>query len=43
MGDKFITKEGKKVSLGEPLSITATLKKEGVKTTYIFKSDRLSN
>lgn len=43
MGDKFITKEGKKVSLGEPLSITATLKKEGVKTTYIFKSDRLTS
>lgn len=43
MGDKFITKEGKKVSLGEPLSITATLKKEGVKATYIFKSDRLTS
>lgn len=43
MGDKFITKEGKKVSLGEPLSITATLKKEGVKVTYIFKSDKLTS
>ena len=43
MGDKFITKEGKKVSLGEPLSITDTLKKEGVKTTYIFRSDKLTS
>lgn len=43
MGDKFITKEGKKVSLGEPLSITDTLKKKGVKTTYIFRSDKLTS
>ena len=43
MGDKFITKEGKKVSLGEPLSIIDTLKKEGVKTTYIFRSDKLTS
>lgn len=43
MGDKFITKEGKKVSLGEPLSITDTLKKEGVKTTYTFRSDKLAS
>ena len=43
MGDKFITKEGKKVSLGEPLSITDTLKKEGVKTTYTFRSDKLTS
>lgn len=43
MGDKFITKEGKKVSLGEPLSITATLNKEGVKATYIFSSDKLTS
>lgn len=43
MGDKFITKDGKKVSLGEPLSITATLKKEGVKTDFIFKSSNLTS
>lgn len=43
MGDKFITKEGKKVSLGEPLSITATFKKEGVKTIFTFRSDRLTS
>lgn len=43
MGIKFITKEGKKVSLGEPFSVTATLKDEGVKTTYIFRSDRLTS
>lgn len=43
MGDKFITKEGRKVSLGEPLSITATLKKEGVKTNFIFRSSNLTS
>ena len=43
MGDKFITKEGRKVSLGEPLSITATFKKEGVKTNIVFKSDELTS
>lgn len=43
MGDKFITKEGKRVSLGEPLSITATLKKEGVKTNFIFSSSNLTS
>lgn len=43
MGDKFITKEGKKVSLGEPLSITDTLKKKGVKTIFTFRSDRLTS
>lgn len=43
MGDKFITKEGKKVSLGEPLSITATFKKDGVKTIFTFRSDRLTS
>lgn len=43
MGDKFITKEGKKVSLGEPLSITATFKKEGVKTIFTFRSDELTS
>lgn len=43
MGDKFITKEGKKVSLGEPLSITATLKEEGVKTIFTFRSDKLTS
>lgn len=43
MGDKFITKEGKKVSLGEPLSITATFKKEGVKTIFTFRSDKLTS
>ena len=34
MGIKFITKEGKKVSLGEPFSVTATLKDEGVETNF---------
>lgn len=43
MGDKFITKEGKRVSLGEPLSITASLKKEGVKANFIFRSNRLTS
>lgn len=43
MGDKFITKEGKRVSLGDSLSITATLKKEGVKTTFIFRSSNLTS
>lgn len=43
MGDKFITKEGKKVSLGEPLSITATFKKEGVKTIFTFRSNKLTS
>lgn len=43
MGDKFITKEGKKVSLGEPLSITATLKEEGVETIFVFKSSSLTS
>lgn len=43
MGIKFITKEGKKVSLGEPFSITATLKEEGVKTNFIFRSSRLTS
>lgn len=43
MGNKFITKEGKKVSLGEPLSITVTLKKEGVKENFIFRSSRLTS
>lgn len=43
MEDKFITKEGEKVSLGEPLSITATFKKEGVKTIFTFRSDRLTS
>lgn len=43
MGDKFITKDGKKISLGEPLSITATLKKEGVKTDFIFRSSNLTS
>lgn len=42
MGDKFITNDGKKVSLGEPFSSTATLKKEGVKTIFIFKSNALT-
>lgn len=43
MGIKFITKEGKKVSLGEPFSVTATLKEEGVKTNFIFRSSRLTS
>lgn len=43
MGDKFITKEGKKVSLGEPFSITASLKKEGVKVNFIFRSSKLTS
>lgn len=43
MGDKFITKEGKKVSLGEPLSINTTTKREGVETFVIFKSDSLTS
>lgn len=43
MGIKFITKEGKKVSLGEPLSVTATLKKEGVKENFIFRSNKLTS
>lgn len=43
MGIKFITKEGKKVSLGEPFSVTATLKEEGVKTNFIFRSNRLTS
>jgi hypothetical protein len=43
MGNKFITKEGKKVSLGEPLSITVTLKKEGVKENFIFRSNKLTS
>lgn len=43
MGDKFITKEGKKVSLGEPLSITVTLKKGRVKTNFIFRSGKLTS
>lgn len=43
MGDKFITKDGKKVSLGEPLSITAILKNEEVETTFIFRSDHLTS
>lgn len=43
MGDKFITKDGKRVSLGDPLSITATLKKEGVKADFIFRSSNLTS
>lgn len=43
MGNKFITKEGKKVSLGEPFSVTATLKKEGVKENFIFRSNKLTS
>lgn len=43
MGDKFITKDGKKVSLGEPLSITTVLKNEGVETTFMFRSDELTS
>lgn len=43
MGDKFITKDGKKVSLGEPLSITAILKNEEVETTFIFRSGHLTS
>lgn len=43
MGDKFITKDGKKVSLGEPLSITAILKNEKVETTFVFRSDHLTS
>lgn len=43
MGIKFITKEGKKVSLGEPFSVTATLKEEGVKTNFTFRSSRLTS
>lgn len=43
MGIKFITKEGKKVSLGKPLSVTATLKEEGVKTNFIFRSSKLTS
>lgn len=43
MGDKFITKDGKKVSLGEPLSITAILKNEKVETTFVFRSDYLTS
>ena len=43
MGIKFITKEGKKVSLGEPFSVTATLKDEGVETNFIFRSSRLTS
>ena len=43
MGDKFITKDGKKISLGEPLSITATFKKGGVETDFIFKSSNLTS
>ena len=41
MGDKFITKDGKKVSLGEPLSITAILKNEEMETSFVFRSDHL--
>lgn len=43
MGDKFITKDGKKVSLGDPLSITATFKREGVETNFMFKSNNLTS
>lgn len=43
MGDKFITKEGKRVSLGDPLSITATFNEEGVKTDFIFRSSNLTS
>lgn len=43
MGDKFITKDGKKVSLGEPLSITTVLKNGGVETTFMFRSDELTS
>lgn len=43
MGDKFITKDGKRVSLGDPLSITAFFKKEGVETNFIFRSSNLTS
>ena len=43
MGDKFITKDGKKVSLGEPLSITAILKNEEMETSFVFRSDHLTS
>lgn len=43
MGDKFITKDGKKVSLGEPLSITAILKNEKMETSFVFRSDNLTS
>lgn len=43
MGDKFITKDGKKVSLGDPLSITATFKREGVETNFMFESNNLTS
>lgn len=43
MGDKFITKDGKKVSLGEPLSITAILKNEERETSFVFRSDHLTS
>ena len=42
MGDKFITKDGKKVSLGEPLDIASSFKKDGVDTHFIFQSDSLT-
>lgn len=42
MGNKFITKEGKRVSLGDPLSITATLKRGGVETNFIFRTSNLT-
>lgn len=43
MGDKFITKDGKKVSLGEPLSITAILKNEKMETFFVFRSNNLTS
>ena len=43
MEDKFITKDGKKVSLGEPFSIAATLEKGEVKTNFLFKSSNLTS
>lgn len=42
MGDKFITKDGKRVSLGDSLSITATFKKGEVETNFIFRSSNLT-
>lgn len=42
MKDTFITKEGKRVSIGEPFSITVTSNENGVETKFVFKSDNLT-
>ena len=42
MENKFITKEGKKVSLGEPFNIITTFEKEGKKIDFVFESSNLT-